>query len=513
MHRLHAVLFALAYTQPAAFYSNQHQYYLHAAAIAGRGDLANDWLANTTDPTPAFTHLTALVLRHVGEWPLQVVLFGLIASYYLAIRRIVLNLNRMPADGEWLFAGLFTLSHCAVLRYASDRFLGADYPWFLQCGLANQYLLGPGLQPSVFGVLLLWAVAYYSGGRVLLAGALAGLVNCVHATYLLPAALLVLGMMAAEFEAGRRSKALALGLLALAGALPALLYALTAFAPETPKSYDLAVDILANVRIPHHARPGRWFDIAGAGQIVLLFVGLSLLRRTALARPLLLAGIAAALLTGVAMVVENAEFSLTFPWRISAVLVPISTAAVCATVAKKLDHRAVLSNRIGAVFLLAAAAGAIAVYSLDLGYREPPSEEGVLEYVREHRQPGDVYLIPARFPKPNPPRGVYSATFAKPPGENAVVYFELARFRLATGARLFVDFKSIPYRDVEVLEWHRRVTKCVEWFSQPAWSPATVAAVKAEGITHVVAPKSVAMAGPGVRRVHEAGAYAVYALE
>ena len=49
--------FALAHTQSPLFFSNQNQYLLHGLADAGYGHLSHDWLANTKDPTPAFSFL------------------------------------------------------------------------------------------------------------------------------------------------------------------------------------------------------------------------------------------------------------------------------------------------------------------------------------------------------------------------------------------------------------------------------------------------------------------------
>ena len=39
-------------------------------------------------------------------------------------------------------------------------------------------------------------------------------------------------------------------------------------------------------------------------------------------------------------------------------------------------------------------------------------------------------------------------------------------FRLATGQPVFIDLKSIPYRDTEIVEWYRRL-KLVNDFYQP----------------------------------------------
>ena len=52
-----------------------------------------------------------------------------------------------------------------------------------------------------------------------------------------------------------------------------------------------------------------------------------------------------------------------------------------------------------------------------------------MNFVRETKSIGDTFLVPP----------------------------ELEKFRLYTGAPIFVDFKSIPYKDVEVAEWYKRV--------------------------------------------------------
>jgi hypothetical protein len=50
-------LFGVIYAQSPVYTSNQNQYFLHGLAAAGFGNLDVDWLANTVDPTPAFSKL------------------------------------------------------------------------------------------------------------------------------------------------------------------------------------------------------------------------------------------------------------------------------------------------------------------------------------------------------------------------------------------------------------------------------------------------------------------------
>ena len=183
----------LAYA--VATLSNQNQYLLHGLAAGGHGHLSHDWLANTRDPTPVFSALIAASYRHLGLLVLQATYFLVLVGYFLSVRWLVRALPGLPDTLAFrlMFAALFTAAHAAILRVASVELTGVDYPWYLQCGVANQYILGPGVQPSVFGTLLVAALAAFANGRTLLAGTLAGLTCAFHFTYLLPTAILTVG--------------------------------------------------------------------------------------------------------------------------------------------------------------------------------------------------------------------------------------------------------------------------------------------------------------------------------
>jgi hypothetical protein len=172
----------VAHTQSPLYFSNQNQYLLHGAASGGHGHLAHDWLATTRDPTPLFSALVAIAYAAVGPWLLQPAYFAMLMGYFLAARWLVAAVPGFPdtRPARIGFAALFTLAHAAILRWASVELTGGDYPWLLQAGLAAQYMLGPGIQPSAFGVLLLVAVAAFAHGRVVLASALAALACWFH---------------------------------------------------------------------------------------------------------------------------------------------------------------------------------------------------------------------------------------------------------------------------------------------------------------------------------------------
>ncbi len=499
-----AVLFAVAHTQSQLYYSNQNQYFLKGVAAGTDTPLSHDWLVNTADPTPVFSKFAEVCVRYVGEWPFQVVFFVAIVAYFLATWRLVGKLPFAPRSPvgwvAWAFA--FTAIHSGLLRWASTKLVGEDYLWFFQSGLANQYLLGPGLQPSVVGVLLLWAVAEYAGGRSILAAALAAGATLVHSTYLLPAAMLTAGFLVHLLMLKQWKSAILTALAAVLLVLPAVAYILVVFAPTNGATFAESQRILAEVRIPHHCSPARWFDWAAGLQVVWMLLGLVLFRKTRLFVPLAVLSGVVVVGTLAVIVTGNPTLSLLFPWRITAVLVPVSTAVVLVAGVGAVERRAhTRRERMGGLeptgsrfetgcvlvicFALAAFASAGIVRKLRLGYRDPESETELLAHVAATRTDADLYLIPAKFPDPPKSSGVYSKTFTPP----QPAFSDLARFRLATRGRLFVDFKAIPYKDADVIEWHRRVSKVASWYTTADWDANGVTdQVTAEGVTHVIVP-------------------------
>ncbi|QDU19377.1 DUF6798 domain-containing protein [Urbifossiella limnaea] len=478
-----AVGFAAAHTQAPLFYSNQNQYLLHGLATAGYGQLSADWLSTTADPTPLFSAGVAAAYRAAGLWPLQAAYFALLMGYFAAAAWLagrVADLTATPRLLAW--AALFTAAHAAVFRVLSVWLTGVDYPWIFQAGVAGQYLLGPGIQPSAFGGLLLVSVAAFAAGRAVLAGALAGAAGLMHATYLLPGGLLVCGYLVAMLRERRPGAAASVGAVSLLVVLPTLTYAGVTFAPDDRAAFAEAQRILAEVRIPHHAVVSRWFDAVAAAQLVWVALGLLTLRRTRVFLPLTVAATGALVLTLVVTAVPNPSLMLLFPWRLSAVLVPVATLAVAARAA------AHLPAGVSAVALAAMAAAGVWVMAARVGYATNTAEEPLLEFVRTHAGAGDVVLIPTRFPAVGTGRGSVSTSFTPPPrprpGSN-LIPVDLQRFRLATGVPIYVDFKSVPYADDEVLEWHRRVAWAEAWYA----AAPDAAALRRAGITLVVSPR------------------------
>jgi hypothetical protein len=373
------------------------------------------------------------------------------------------------------------------------EFAGVDYPWYFQAGVAAQYLLGPGLQPSAFGVLMVTALAAFANRRPVLACALAALPCAFHGTYLLPAGFLVAGFLVALFvqqsEAG--PKAFAAMLAASAVIVPATAWTLFTFGPENANVFAEAQRVLAEERIPHHCNIDRWFDTVAGLQVAWMVLGVAVLWRSRLFLVLLIAAALGLGLTLLQYEIRHPTLALAFPWRISVVLVPVATAAVLAR-ALSLIPASRAAEAIGAVLVLGLAAGGVWVTLAGKGYATNDAENAIHDYVRAHATADHVYLLPVSIPEVGKGRGAVSNTFRPPPrpkpGTNQIPV-DWQRFRLHTGARIYVDFKSVPYADTQVLEWRGRMGKVDKWYAGGWGDRGRRQELRDAGITHVVAER------------------------
>jgi hypothetical protein len=517
-----AALFAVAYGQAPLYYSNQNQYFLHGLARAGQGLLAEDWLANTLDPTPVFSALVEFTSRFLHPWGFHVyyaLLLGAYAAALLGLFAVVAG--EQAAARRWpVFVALLVVVHSALDRWASYRWLGLDYPWYLQAGVAGQYVLGAMFQPSAFGALLVVAVCLFARGRPYLAAGCAALTATLHSTYLLHAGLLVLGFQAALLAERRWKQVLGTGVCALLLVAPVTVYVLGTFGPTSAGQFAEAQAFLVNFRIPHHARIDLWLDPIAGLQLGWIALGIVLAQPRRLRISLAVPGVIALLLTLPQSAIRSNTLALLFPWRLSAVLMPVATAvilsrlvAVLPSVAERLPARAA-----SAAVVTLGVAGGVWIAVARLGFSTSLAEEPLFDFVRNTSEPGEVYFIPVTVPAlDRTTRGSQSSDFkpiARKKHDPQVIPPDLQRFRLHAGAPIFVDFKSIPYKDVEVVEWYTRV-----WVAQGIQKQLregrlaeALAELRRCGVTHLVVPAGRELKPPGLVKVHEDGAYQVYRL-
>jgi len=481
-----SVLFAMAYSQSPLYTSNQNQYLLHGLAAAGVGHLDQDWLAGTLDPTPLFSKLVELTIRITHLDSLFYLFYALLMGVYVVsmagIADLLFNL-RSSRTKSLIFMAAFTGIHSAGLRFALSRWLGSNWTYALEDGVADQRMLGPVLQPSAFGVFLALSLYLFLRRRHYLAATTVAIAVAFHPTYLLGAALLVLAYLWSEWREGKSlAWLLGMGLLALVLVSPILYYVYTSFSGSSPETTAQARQILANYRIPHHALASQWLDATAWFKLGLIAAAIVLAFRlgkanlvgpvsTRLANVMLIISLLAGLLTLFQVVSGNTALALLFPWRISILLVPLATTLLLAFLVDRLwtsilarsvrnQHLANLLSTL--VIFFALLLGGMR-FVLDLQRKALAPERPLEAYVAEHQSAGEIYLIPIK----------------------------MQDFRLETGASAYIEFKSIPYRDTDVLEWRRRIRQADRFYDQGDCTILEQLSGQ-EGVSHVVLPAEAA---------------------
>lgn len=477
-----ALLYAVTLPQAELFRSNQNSYLLSAIAATGRGQLGRDWLAGCTDPFPVATALTKAAISLVGD-PVLYVLFGGLAFVYM---RALLEIGRdlhsptlTRATPAAAFALLVLLAH--AIEFAFDGFIH---------GVAGQYLLGEYFQPSAFGVLLLVSLRRVQQRRDLEAVFWACCSASLHASYLLGAGTITAGIVLQRFlETRRPAHALVPGFLGLLLAAPSVAYALFVFGPTDPDTYRAAQAVLVLERFPHHARPEVWLDAVSFAQLAWVAVAAWLLRGTRLLTSVVLA-LALAVGGAAAVLVSGSHgLALLFPWRVSALLVPLATVVNVAELVRRgfqSSLRPATLSRATAVLALIVAGFLVARFPVGVwsGARAARSRErAVMDFASREAPENAVYLVPERFD----------------------------RFRLYTGLPIVIGFKAHPFRDVEVLEWWRRLQAIRGFYAEASASGSCRRLEEIResyGVTHAVVASESATC-PGWERVHRDSDFAV----
>ena len=491
-----SLAFGIAFTQWPLFSENQNTKFLIGLANANFGYLPNDWLANTIDPLPVFSGLVYLTYRFLNQnvyYLYHVLLLGLYLWGLGAIASHVFPLQKTPL-GIPLFYTIIIALHSGLLPPFSNEVMGTSLGWLLQAGVANQYLFNPVLQPSTFGVLLIFSIYLFLQDHPRWAAASAATAAIFHSTYLPSAAVLVLGYaFVALWQERSIVQALIVGLIALAMVAPILLYNAVALGPTNADLWAQSQDIIVNFRIPHHSIPEVWLNDTVYVKLGIVALALLLVIRTRLFVILLISALVAVGLTMLQMRVNWDTLGFIAPWRISVFLVPLATSLIIAFVVAMVlwpiaqfvtRYKLVLLGVCLALLIVVVGRGALAVRA-SFAARANADTAKLWQFAKDIKQPDHVYLVPTH----------------------------MAEFRLATGVPVVITFKSHPYKDTEVIEWRSRVDAVNGYYNQPNCE-GLPDMVSRYGVTHVVLLREQFFDGCDIiTNVHLDDRYGVFQIE
>lgn len=497
---LWTLIFAVVYGLEPLFSSNQNQYLLYGMAKAGEGFLAGDWMANTTDPVPLFTAITYLTARFAHPFFFYGYFVFLAGIYFYSVSGIARTI--FPAKAYWtsqVFSALFLMMHSSWLGNWLFRLTGKELLDLFSNGVARQYALDGYFQPSLFGVLMLLAVYQFLRDKPYHAAVLLAVSASFHSGSLFSAGSLTIAFMLTIYLREKNlATALKPGILALIMVLPILVYVMLNFNPFGGEPLAEARRIHTEFRTPHHMIISRLGTETFYFRLAIVATALFLLRKTALFSIWAIISTIAVGASILQVLSGSTGLGMLYPWRLSVVLVPVSSAiilawgieALAARLPGKLEqvHKLWQYGLSGIVLILVF--GGLLHIRGHFNWYEKRDHAALMSFVETHRQPGDAYLVP----------GLDLNAFDN--------------FRLESGVPIVVDFKSVPYKDIDTIEWYKRVQNINQFYSAAAIDCELLRTFQNEyKITHVVLPADTdAVSCPALSRIYADEHYSIYFL-
>lgn len=497
-----ALMFTAAYTIAPNYYNNQHYYFLNAFAQADGSSLSGDWMSHTADPTPVFTALIAATQKY--GWPglyyvYQAILYGI---YIFSLTGLIAYLFDVKFFSRtyWLFVILITFLHSKLFIDLTSAAIHADSGWHAQAGVAGQSILSNYLQPSMFDVLLVFSLWAFLANRYVAAGLAIALAATFHPSILIAGCFLTMGYLLALILRKNYRGAFRIGLSALIGVVPISLYVYSTFTSSSTEVANAANYILAHIRAPHHAIPASWQEGMMYIQLATVCGALWLTRKTKLFIPILVPTILGVLSTmGIALAMRTGinvdGLALTLPWRISILLIPVSSSIISAWILLRVYSK---QNQHSTRHRSLSLALALVVLAASVGYGTAVTRAN---WIRRSADPANSLFAFVR--------GATPATY--------VIPVDLEAFRLETNQPVLVDYKSVPFIDTEILEWYARLNDAKNFYAAQGGAQCALAARLKQryGIARavVLAPKSDRVTVcPTFKMLYEDLMYAVYNL-
>lgn len=511
---LATLAFGVAYTQSILYEGNQNTKFLHGLAEY-IGYLKDDWLARTIDPLPAFTTLIKLTypINQDLFYVYYILLMGVYLYSILGIAFYLFKIEKFSAR-LYIFAILLIL-HSRWFLVTTQNQRGLDLE-FVHSGVAGQYLLGLEFQNSAFGVFLLLSILLFLRRKTVWAVLAISVANVFHSAYLFSAGLITLAFLWMlwweKLQELKRAEAIKpalifraalqpflLGLLALAFVGPVLAYNQIYLASTSSEIWAESMNILVQYRIPHHSLPQIWMGRTAAIQFGIILIGLALSWRSGLF-PVMLSLLAGGLTLTIAQIVTQSDsLAALAPWRVTVLLVPISTALIVAWVIHlvfRLQDRWLPQLQL--IFIPLALTG-ILVYTyggiqLEQSYDKSFKNQKVvalMDFVIQQRSDGQVYLVPPRES-------------------------DFDDFRIYTGVPLYINWKSHPYKDIELVNWYRRVQTASDFYeADPAAQCVLLENLRTEsGVSHVIFnSKEASLSCDFTREIYREQNFAIYSVE
>ena len=317
-------LFAIT-VQQFPFYKGNSLHLLHSIKDFEFNKLENDWIANQTNHLPFFTLFNHVLIKFFSVKILHLIHFLLLSLcslfLFLICKTQYENLKNIYLSLIWFALFLFI--------YHENSFFG---------GVAGQDVINEGYQPASFGVFFFVGIYFFLKKKNLFAVFFVCLAASFHPTYILHSGFLISGMnfyliLKKEFKEFFKVSIFYIILI-----LPITIFIIFNFLLIENNIISEGQSILLD-RIPHHAKITVWFSNKDLLSIFTYLVSLIIIyKNKRIFLPLLIFGFFAIILSGLEFFISNNSLAISFPWRSSVFLIPISTTIILSYLISKISH-------------------------------------------------------------------------------------------------------------------------------------------------------------------------------
>ena len=411
-----SILFAIT-IQQFPFFKGNSLHLLHAIKEFGTNKLQDDWIANQTNHLPVFVYLNNIFLQFFPVKTLHVIHFSLLVIcslfIFLICRNEFQNLSRTSLSLLWF--SIF------IIIYHEHSFFG---------GLAGQDIINEGYQPASFGVLFYCGIYLFLIRKYFFSIFLICLSASFHPSYILHSGLLSFGfcfylLLEREFKPLIRLIIFYIILI-----LPITLYIILNFLLLDKELIQMGQNILVE-RIPHHALIENWFSYKDFFSILIYLISLLIIyKNKKIFVPLTIFGISSILLSTLQFLTENNTLALTFPWRASVFLMPLSSMIIISFLLNKFFSNKNNMNLFSVSLF-------IIVFSFFFGKNHFVKNDNQkfyskLELVKEINVNYDTI-------------------------ERILIPINISYIRMNTGLPIFIDWKHHAFKYDEIIMWKKRI--------------------------------------------------------
>jgi len=425
--------------------SNQNSHALFASVLSGfTPALSEDWLYKTIDPFPLATWITALFLK-LGPGGVYFLYFVVIAAFVLAFVTFLDSRNsRRGTLASYLWAGLTVLISLVLGRLTG-----------LSCGVAGQCILDSFWQPSEAGVILVISVLLFASRWPVSSAICAALAVALHPSIAFGALILVTVACVRLMVERQWRELLIFGGVFTLLVLPAVAHTIVRFMPTTEDLAEEASRIIAREITPFHAIPGQWMNPFEIFKLLMIAIASYICRKQnqRLSSVIIISLIFGIVVSTIFAFLDNDLLLLLFPWRLSSILAPIALVLIVSAVLNGVPHewKRIIYNHQKLVFMcIILLAGLVQFMKI---YHDYPGF--MPAYWIKATFSGEIYNLKVQdrlerldvinWAKNQDPTNLY------------LVPLDFQQFRMKSGRPIFVDWKNHPFKDIEVIEWRRRV--------------------------------------------------------